>query len=67
MENQFGFVLKVFILSALLSALIKYVGPALSIVETDTSALIAVFLPSVVIGIALGARIIWKFQQQKPN
>lgn len=63
MENQLGFVLKLLLLSALLSVLIKYAGPSLSIPATATNALIIVLLPIVIIAIAL----LWRFQAQKQN
>ncbi|MEJ6480050.1 hypothetical protein N0Y54_01450 [Nostoc punctiforme UO1] len=63
MGNQLGFVLKLLLLSALLSLLIKYVGPSLSIPTTGTNALIIVLLPIVIIAIAL----LWRFQAQKQN
>lgn len=53
MENQIGFVLKVFLFSALVSFLIKYTGPSLYIPATTTNALIIVLLPTVVLAIAL--------------
>ncbi|MCC5641686.1 hypothetical protein LC607_01660 [Nostoc sp. CHAB 5824] len=63
MENQLGFVLKLLLLSALLSVLIKYAGPSLSIPGTATNALIIVLLPIVIMAIAL----LWRFQAQKQN
>lgn len=63
MENQLGLVLKLLLLSALLSVLIKYVAPSLSISATATNALIIVLLPIVIIAIAL----LWRFQAQKQN
>jgi hypothetical protein len=63
MEYQLGIVLKLLLLSALLSLLIKYVGPSLSIPVTATNALIIVLLPIVIIAIAL----LWRFQAQKQN
>ncbi|QLE46875.1 hypothetical protein FD724_01000 [Nostoc sp. C057] len=63
MGNQLGFVLKLLLLSALLSLLIKYVGPSLSIPATGTNALIIVLLPIVIIAIAL----LWRFQAQQQN
>ncbi len=63
MEYQLGFVLKLLLLSALLSLLIRYVGPSLSIPATATNALIIVLLPIVIIAIAL----LWRFQAQKQN
>ncbi|NMG07853.1 hypothetical protein DP117_13530 [Brasilonema sp. UFV-L1] len=60
MQNQFGFVLKVFFLSAGLSVLIKYIFPNLHIPATAANALIIVFLPIVIVtGVLL-----WRFQQQ---
>jgi hypothetical protein len=63
MGNQLRFVLKLLLLSAFLSLLIKYVGPSLSIPTTGTNALIIVLLPIVIIAIAL----LWRFQAQKQN
>ncbi|MDF5721314.1 MAG: hypothetical protein PUP91_12720 [Rhizonema sp. PD37] len=53
MENQIGFVLKVFLFSALISFLIKYTGPNLSISATATNALIIILLPTIVLGSVL--------------
>jgi hypothetical protein len=61
MENQMGFIVKLLVLSALLSALIKYAAPSLPIPSTDAIALIFVLLPTVIIAIALA----WRFQTQK--
>lgn len=61
MQNQFGFVLKVFLVSAGLSVLIKYVLPNLSIPGTATNVLIIVFLPTVIMAIVL----LWRFQRQQ--
>ncbi|MBN3925173.1 hypothetical protein [Nostoc sp. NMS4] len=63
MENQLGLILKLLLLSALLSALIKYAGPSLSIPATATNALIIVLLPVAILAIAL----LWRFQTQKQN
>ncbi|MEH2024036.1 hypothetical protein [Nostoc sp.] len=63
MENQLGLVLKLLLLSALLSVLIKSAGPSLSIPATATNALIIVLLPIAIIAIAL----LWRFQAQKQN
>jgi len=63
MQNQLVFVLKLLLLSALLSILIKYVGPSLSIPATATNALIIVLLPIAIMAIAL----LWRFQAQKQN
>ncbi|MEH2136399.1 hypothetical protein [Nostoc sp.] len=63
MENQLGLVLKLLLLSALLSVLIKYAGPNLSIPATATNALTIILLPIAIIAIAL----LWRFQAQKQN
>ena len=56
MDNKFGFILKVLLVSAAVSALIKYVGPSLSIPLSVTNTLIAVFFPTV----AIAAVLIWR-------
>ncbi|NES93274.1 hypothetical protein [Okeania sp. SIO2B9] len=58
MNNQITFILKVLILSAGLSLLIKYAGPYLSISSTATNAIIAVLTPPIVVGILLGLRLL---------
>jgi membrane protein implicated in regulation of membrane protease activity len=63
MENQLGLLLKVFLLSTVLSLLIKYAAPSLAIPGTDINALIIVLLPSVILAIAL----LWRFQVQKES
>ncbi|WP_414528266.1 hypothetical protein [Nodularia chucula] len=57
MHNNLGFVVKLLMLSALLSVLIKYLGPNLSIAATDANALIIVLLPTFIMAIAL----YWRF------
>ncbi|MFQ4144816.1 hypothetical protein [Chlorogloeopsis sp. ULAP02] len=61
MENQLRFILKVFLLSAIISILIKYVGPYLAIAQTGKNALIIVLLPTIFMAIAL----LWRFQTHK--
>jgi hypothetical protein len=63
MENQLGFVLKLLLLSALLSLLIKYVAPSVLIPATAINALIIVLLPTVIVTGAL----LWRFSEQKEN
>ena len=63
MNNKIIFIVKVLILSAGLSLLIKYGGPYLSISSTATNALIAVLIPPIILGILLG----WRFLQQVEN
>lgn len=61
MENKLGLILKVFLLSIVLSLLIKYAAPSLMIPGTDTIALIMVLLPAIVMAIAL----LWRKGQLK--
>ncbi|MUG95640.1 hypothetical protein F7734_26095 [Scytonema sp. UIC 10036] len=60
MQNQLGFVFKVFFLSAVLSVLIKYASTSPLIPATATNALIIVFLPSVI----MAGFLLWR---QKEN
>lgn len=62
MGTQTNFILKVLVLSAGVSVLIRYGGPSLGIAATSVNALIAVLTPMVVLAIAL----LWragKYQQ----
>lgn len=61
MENQLRFVLKLLLLSAVLSLLIQQVGPILAIPATATNALMIVLLPNAIVALAL----LWRFQTQK--
>ncbi|MBE9005120.1 hypothetical protein IQ259_08715 [Fortiea sp. LEGE XX443] len=61
MENQLSFIVKLLLLSALLSLLIKDVLPSVAIPATATNALILVLLPTIIMAIAL----LWRFQAQK--
>lgn len=61
MSFQPGFIFKVLIVSAGLSALIKYGGPTLFISATPTNVLIAVFMPTFVVAIAL----LWRAYLQR--
>jgi hypothetical protein len=63
MENKLGLVLKVFLMSIVLSFLIKYAAPSLRIPGTDAVALFMVLSPPVMIAIAL----LWRFQMQRQN
>jgi hypothetical protein len=63
MENQLGLVLKLLLLSALLSILIKYAAPSLSIPTTATNALIMILSPIAILAIAL----LWRFQAHKQS
>ncbi|BAY23176.1 hypothetical protein NIES2100_29400 [Calothrix sp. NIES-2100] len=63
MENKLFLVFKVFLLSIVLSFLIKYAAPSLLIPGTDAVALIMVLSPPVIMAIAL----LWRFQAQRQN
>ncbi|MEB3339609.1 hypothetical protein [Okeania sp.] len=63
MNNQIIFILKVLILSAGLSLLIKYFCPDLSIPSTTINALIIVLIPPIFVGMLLG----WQLLQQVEN
>ncbi len=57
MDTQtLGFVLKILLLSTVLSLLIKYGGQYLPLTPTTTTALIIVLAPSLLIGLILGWR-----------
>lgn len=56
MGSQAGFVVKILLLSAVLSLLIKYGGQYLVLKATTTTALTIVLTPSIVIGLVLGWR-----------
>jgi hypothetical protein len=53
MATQANFILKVFILSAGVSASIKYGGPYLPVNATSVNVLIAVLTPTLILAIAL--------------
>ncbi|MBW4478381.1 MAG: hypothetical protein KME54_16345 [Tolypothrix brevis GSE-NOS-MK-07-07A] len=57
MENQTGFIVKVFVFSALLSLVIRYICPSLEIGGTTTNVLIMILSPSLIIAIALLLRL----------
>jgi hypothetical protein len=57
--KQTGFIFKVLVISTGLSILIKYGGPSLFIPPTLTNLLIVVFMPTVVMAIALGGRYVF--------
>lgn len=60
-DTEAGLVLKVLVLSIVLSVAIKYIGPTLAIPATDTAALIIILLPALVTGLVLG----WRSWQQR--
>ncbi|HLO84197.1 MAG TPA: hypothetical protein VK203_04160 [Nostocaceae cyanobacterium] len=63
MENQLGFLLKLLLLSALLSLLIKYSGAFLTIPATATNATFIVLLPTLV----MIAVLLWRLPKQEQS
>ena len=61
MNTQVGFILKVVLLSAILSFLIKYGGKFIPITSNRVDALILVLLPTLILSLILG----WRSQQQE--
>lgn len=57
MNNQAGFIIKILLLSAGLSILIKYGGQHIPIQPTTSLAIIIVLLPSLVTGLVMGWRV----------
>ncbi|MFE1745949.1 hypothetical protein [Coleofasciculus sp. H7-2] len=56
MTTQAGFILKVLVISAALSILIKYGGPYLSIPATPALVLMVVFLPTLIMAVSFWQR-----------
>ncbi|PSB00508.1 hypothetical protein C7B64_23125 [Merismopedia glauca CCAP 1448/3] len=56
MSMQSWFVVKVLVLSALISVGIKYGAPSLNMAPSTTNALILVFSPTVIMAVLLGNR-----------
>ena len=59
MNTQLGFILKILLLSAVISLAIKYGGQYLALQPTVSTALAIVLLPSLIIGFNLG----WRYLQ----
>lgn len=56
MATMVGFILKVFLLSLLISMAIKYLAPPLAIPASTTNAVVAIAFPPLVMGLALWRR-----------
>lgn len=56
LDTSAGLVLKVLVLSAILSIAIKSIGPILPIPATNTAALIIALTPTLVMGLTLAGR-----------
>lgn len=65
--KQFGFILELLTISAVLSYLIKYGGSYLSISATSSNALVIVIVPALVMAIALGVRYALVLTQRQNN
>ncbi|MEO8890436.1 MAG: hypothetical protein ABI417_02695 [Coleofasciculaceae cyanobacterium] len=63
MGTQANFILKVLVFSALISVLIRYVGPSLAIAPTSLNTLIAVLTPPLVLAIVL----FWRAKNYQPD
>lgn len=61
MGTQANFILKVFLLSAGISVLIRYGGPSLPVAATSVNALIAVLTPMFILAIAL----VWRARRYR--
>lgn len=61
LDTSVGLVLKVLVLSTLLSVAIKYMGPILPIPATNTAALIITLIPTLIMGVVLA----WRGWQQR--
>ncbi|MEM9543203.1 MAG: hypothetical protein AAGA60_27405 [Cyanobacteria bacterium P01_E01_bin.42] len=61
MQSQIVFLLKILLLSAIVSLFIKYVMPYFTIAPTDINAAIAVFIPPIVVGFLL----LWRDRQEE--
>lgn len=61
LDTSAGLVLKVLVLSIILSVAIKYIGPILPIPATNTAALVIALTPTFVMGLALA----WRGWQQR--
>ena len=60
MNDAFVFIVKIVILSTVLSLLIKYGGQLLSIAPTGKIAIAAILLPSIIVALALT----WRSRQK---
>ena len=60
MNTQAGFMLKVLLLSAILSFAIKYGGKFIPLTDGTFDALILVLSPTIILSLILG----WRWQQQ---
>lgn len=56
MDNQLSFIIKLVILSTIISVIIKYLAPSLPIAATSINGLIGVLAPTVFLAIALVGR-----------
>lgn len=62
MSGQVGFIVKILLISTLLSLLVKYGGKMLYIAPTSINASIAIALPPILMGLMLWWRLVRKRQ-----
>jgi hypothetical protein len=62
-NSQITFIFKVLILSAGISALIKYAGPSLPVAATSVNALAIALFPAIVMAIVL----VWRTRTSQPG
>ncbi len=60
MDNQLSFIIKLVILSTIISVIIKYAAPNLPIPATSVNGLIGILAPTVILAIALVGRA-WRY------
>ncbi len=65
MNDSLNFVLKVLILSLVISLMIKYLGPVIAITENNVSALIIVMLLPLIITLFLSWKLLQKVSSSK--
>ncbi|NEO75893.1 hypothetical protein [Moorena sp. SIO4G3] len=56
MDNQLSFIIKLVILSTIISVIIKYAAPSVPIAATSVNGLIGILAPTVILAIALVGR-----------
>lgn len=61
MNTKIGVIIKVLVLSLVISFGIKYFGPYLSLSPNNISVLIAVLTPTII----MGSLLLWRFNDQK--
>lgn len=63
MDNQLIFILKLVILSTIISVIIRYAAPSVPIAATSVNGLIGILTPTVILAIAL----VWRAVSHQPS